>query len=323
MTQSDTSLKSYLSQIGRYPLLRPEQEIELSRKISAMIELVKHEAEGGKITPEQRRTIKRGIKAKQRFIESNLRLVVGIAKEYQSHRRTLELLDLIQSGNIGLSRAVEKFDPTRGYKFSTYSYMWIRQEIQHSVKWEDPIIRLPVPIHNKLIKVSNAQQFLAQALGRKPSSAEIAKYLNIDLEALTEVVHRARYVGSLDEQIPGGEGGGCLGDLIADPAAMTAAEHLDWLSDQHTINRLDGFLVDQIDPRTRQVLRSRHGDTTQPWSEIEERTGLSRATLQGIELRARNRLRRLMAGLPVAATAAPITAQNGQAGKQISLFDMV
>jgi DNA-directed RNA polymerase sigma subunit (sigma70/sigma32) len=318
--QSDTSLKSYLLQIGRYPLLRPEQEIELSRKISTMLELAKLEAEGKEVTPEQRRTIKRGIRAKQKFIESNLRLVVGIAKKYQANRRTLELLDLIQVGNIGLCKAVDKFNPERGYKFSTYSFWWITQEIQRSVKWDDPIIRLPVPIHNKLIEVSKTQQSLTQALGRKPTTAEIAEHLNIDLEALTKLVHRAQYVGSLDEPIPGGEGGGCLGDLIADPAAMTADEHLDWLGDQYAIGRLDGFLSDQVDPRARQVLLSRHGDTVQPWSEIEERTGLSRTTLQAIETRARSRLRRLMDGLPVAAAATSATAQGGQ---QVSLFDML
>ena len=323
MSQTDSALRDYLKQIGRYPLLTTEQEIELSRKISIMLELVERESEGKEITAEQRLSIKLGVRAKQKFIQSNLRLVVGIAKKYQANRRTLQLLDLIQEGNIGLSRAVDKFDPTRGYKFSTYAFLWIRQEIQNSVRWGDPIIRLPVPIHNKLIKVGKAQESLTKTLGRKPSSAEIAKHLDIDLEALAEVVQRSRYVGSLDEQLPGGEGGGCLGDLIADPAAMTAAEHLDWLGDQHAIEQIDGFLAEQVDPQAREVLLSRHGDTTQPWSEIEERTGLSRATLQGIELRARNRLRRLMAGLPVAATAAPITAQNGQGGKQVSLFDMV
>lgn len=320
MSQTDSALRDYLKQIGRYPLLTSEQEIRLSRKISTMLGLVERESEGEEITAEQRRSIRLGVRAKQKFIQSNLRLVVGIAKKYQPNRRTLQLLDLIQVGNIGLSRAVDKFDPVRGCKFSTYAYWWIKQEVQDSVRRDDPIIRLPVPIHNKLIKVSNAQQFLAQTLGRKPSSAEIAKHLNIDLEALAEVVQRSRYVGSLDEQLPGGGGGGCLGDLIADPAAMTAAEHLDWLSDQHAIEQMDGFLTEQVDPQAREVLLSRHGDTTQPWSEIEERTGLSRATLQAIDTRARARLRRLMDGLPVAATAASATAQGG---KQVSLFDML
>jgi RNA polymerase sigma factor (sigma-70 family) len=237
MMQSNSALRSYLRQLGEFPLLRPEQEIELSRKISAMLELVKLEADGEEMTPEQRRTIKRGIKAKQRFIESNLRLVVGIAKKYQSSRRTLELLDLIQEGSIGLSRAVEMFDPEKGYKFSTYAYWWIRQAIQRSIQWDDFIVRLPLPIHNQLIKISKAQQSLAQTLGREPSSAEVAKHLNVDLQVLTEAIRRTRYVGSLDEQMPGADGNGTYGDLLADPAAMTASEHLDWLSDRHEADR--------------------------------------------------------------------------------------
>jgi RNA polymerase primary sigma factor len=325
MMQSNSALRDYLKQIGRYPLLTTEQEIELSRKISIMLELVERESEGEEITAEQRRSIRLGVRAKQKFIQSNLRLVVGIAKTYQPHRRTLELLDLIQEGTFGLSRAVEKFDPTRGYKFSTYAYPWIRQAIQHAIHWHDFNVRLPLPIHNQLIKISKAQQLLAQTLGREPSSAEVAKHLDVDLSVLTQAIRRTRYVGSLDEQIPGGDGGGCLGDLIADPTAMSADEHLDWLSDQHEIDRLEGFLADRIDPQAREVLLGRHGDMVEPWSEIEERTGLSRATLQAIELRARNRLRRLMAGLPVSATTATAatTTQNGQGGKQVSLFDMV
>jgi RNA polymerase sigma factor (sigma-70 family) len=323
MSQHDSALRSYLRQIGEFPLLRPEQEIELSREISTMLELVKRKSDGEELTPKQLRAIKRGTKAKQKFVQSNLRLVVGIAKRYQRQRRTMELLDLIQEGSIGLSRAVEKFDPTRGYKFSTYAYLWIRQEIQHAIQWYDFSVRLPLPIHNKLIGISKTRQLLAQELGREPSSAEVAKHLNVDLTALTEAIRLTQYVGSLDEQIPGGDGGGCLGDLIADPSGGTAAEHLDWLSDQHDMDRLADFLADQIDPQARDVLLSRHGEHTEPWSEIEGRTGLNRATLQAIDFRARNRLRRLMAGLPVAATAASETAHSVQCGKQVSLFDMV
>jgi RNA polymerase primary sigma factor len=319
--QSDSSLRSYLSQLGRFPLLRPEQEIELSRKVSAMMELVEREAAGEEITPEQRRTIKRGAKAKQRFMEANLRLVVDIAKKYQSRRRTLELLDLIQEGNIGLARAVEKFDHTRGYKFSTYAYFWIRQSIQRSIQWDDFVVRLPLPIHNQLIKIGKTQELLAQELGREASALEVADRLGVDIRVLTEAIRRTRYVGSLDEQIPGGEGNGTYGDLLADPAAMTASEHLDWLSNQHDIDRLADFLSDQIDPQARDVLLSRHGSRTEPWTEIEARTGLSRAALQRIEQRALNRCRRLMAGLPVAA-ALPVAANQGQSAQQVSLFEL-
>jgi RNA polymerase primary sigma factor len=319
--QSDPSLRSYLGQLGRYPLLRPEQEIELSRKVSAMMELVALEAAGDELTPEQRRTIRRGVKAKQRFVEANLRLVVNIAKKYQSRRRTLELLDLIQEGSIGLNRAVEMFDPTKGYKFSTYAYWWIRQAIQRSIQWDDFIVRLPLPIHNQLIKIGKAQETLTQELGREPSAAEVAQRLGVDVKALTEAIRRTRYVGSLDEQMPGGDGNGTYGDLLADPAAMTAAEHLDWLSDQHEADRLADFLAEQVDPQARDVLLSRHGERAEPWAEIEQRTGLNRAALQRIEARALNRCRRLLAGLPVAA-ALPAAAARQWGAEQVSLFDL-
>jgi RNA polymerase sigma factor (sigma-70 family) len=318
---SDPSLRTYLSQLGKYPLLRAEQEIDLSRKVSAMIDLLEREAAGEEISADQRRTIKRGAKAKQKFMEANLRLVVDIAKKYQSRRRTLELLDLIQEGNIGLARAVEKFDPTKGYKFSTYAYWWIRQAIQRSIQWDDFIVRLPLPIHNQLIKIGKAQEALSQELGREPSAIEVAKRLGVDIKILNEAVRRTRYVGSLDEQMPGGDGNGTYGDLLADPAAMTAAEHLDWLSDQHDFDRLADFLADNVDPQARDVLLSRHGAKVEPWAEIEHRTGLSRATLQGIEARALNRCRRLMAGLPVAA-ALPAASACQWGAEQVLLFDL-
>lgn len=319
--ESDPALRSYLSQLGRYPLLRPEQEIELSRKVAAMMDLVERQNAGDELTPDQRRTVGRGARAKQRFIEANLRLVVGIAKKYQSRRRTLELLDLIQEGNIGLSRAVEKFDPARGYKFSTYAYWWIRQAIQHSIQRTDFVVRLPLTIHNQLIKISRAQEALAQELGRDATAAEVASRLDIDLQVLTEAIRRTRYVGSLDEPLPGADGDCTYGDLLPDPDGLTAEQHLDLLNDQDDADRLGQIMSEQIDQRARDVLISRHGDSVEPWSEIEHRTGLTRAVLRRIEAQALNRCRRLMRGQPVAAVAAVATAGPSQV-EQVSLFDL-
>lgn len=320
--QSDPALRLYLNQLGRFPLLRPEQEIELSRKVSAMLELRERERGGETLTPEQQRTVKRGTKAKQRFMEANLRLVVEIAKKYKSRRRALELLDLIQEGNIGLARAVEKFDPTKGYKFSTYAYWWIRQAIQRSIQWDDFLVRLPLPIHNQLIKIGRAQEDLAKELGREPAAAEVAQRLGVDLAVLTEAIRRTRFVASLDEPLQTSDGsGGTYADLLADPEALSAAEQLADLSDRHDAERLEGILERQVDPQARDVLLSRHGDRAEPWHEIEARTGLNRAALQRIEAAALNRCRRLMRGLPVAASAAP-QASIAWPMNQISLFDL-
>lgn len=319
--QSDPALRSYLNQLGRYPLLRPEQEIELSRKVAIMIELMQRQSAGDSLTSDELRSIRRGAKAKQRFMEANLRLVVGVAKKYQSRRRTLELLDLIQEGNIGLARAVEKFDPTKGYKFSTYAYWWIRQSIQRAIQWDDFIVRLPLPIHNQLIKISRAQEALTQELGREPTAVEVAGRLGVDLKVLTEAIRRTRYVGSLDEPLPGGESDCTYGDMLADPKALSAAESLDALSDQCDAERLESILSESIANEARDVLLSRHADKAEPWSEITRRTGMSRDVLQRIEARALSRCRRLMRGLPVAA-AAPVASTSARTMEQVSLFDL-
>jgi RNA polymerase primary sigma factor len=317
----DPSLRSYLNQLGRFPLLRPEQEIELSRKVLAMMELVERERAGDTLTADEVRTVKRGLRAKQRFMEANLRLVVGVAKKHQQHRRSLELLDLIQEGNIGLARAVEKFDPARGYKFSTYAYWWIRQSIQHAIQHHDLIVRLPVTVHNQLIKVGRATEDLVQELGREPAAAEVAQRLEIDLKTLTEAIRLTRYISSLDKELPGCDGDCTYADVLGDPNAPTPDEQLAAMDAQDDAERLEGIVNRRIDPRARDVLLSRHGDTTEPWADMERRTGLTRCVLQRIESRALNQCRRLMRGLPVAAIAAAPSLQPALM-EQVSLFDL-
>jgi len=182
-------VRTYLREIGRVPLLTREQEIIYGKQVQEMMSLLEAKEALAKqlhrepttdewatqvdtTTGELPETIKRGKRAKQKMIEANLRLVVAIAKKYQ--KRNMEFLDLIQEGTMGLERGVEKFDPTRGYKFSTYAYWWIRQAITRAIAQQARTIRLPIHITEKLNKIKKVQRELAQTLGRSPNANEIA-----------------------------------------------------------------------------------------------------------------------------------------------------
>lgn len=166
------SVKAYLNEISRYPLLTPAQEIELSRQVNAMQSL----REVHDPTPAQKRVIKRGERAKRDLINSNLRLVVHLAKQY-THRLSgtgLELMDLVQEGAFGLTRAVELFDSTKGYKFSTYAYWWVRQAITRGIDTKERLIRVPQHSLETVYKATKFQKTFMQQHGRLPSLQEMA-----------------------------------------------------------------------------------------------------------------------------------------------------
>jgi RNA polymerase nonessential primary-like sigma factor len=184
-------VRTYLHEIGRVPLLTHEQEIVYGKQVQQMMALLDaKEALAQELDrdptdtewanrvslseTELHQVVRQGQRAKQKMIEANLRLVVAIAKKYQ--KRNLEFLDLIQEGTLGLERGVEKFDPMRGYKFSTYAYWWIRQAITRAIAQQARTIRLPIHITEKLNKIKKVQRELTQELGHSPSPAEIAKH---------------------------------------------------------------------------------------------------------------------------------------------------
>src|ERR671914_1334907 len=218
-------VRQYLREIGQYPLLTDVQEVELAQAIEAG-EKARERLTGAKrLTPKQREglqtKIRTGRSAKRRFIQSNLRLVVSIAKKYSA--AGLPLLDLIQEGNLGLMRAVEKFDWQRGFKFSTYATRWIRQAITRAIADQARTIRIPVHMIetiNKLIKTSRA---LVQELGREPTSEEIAKRMDIPVSKVRKVLKIAQEPISLETPI-GEEEDSHLGDFIEDKSGSSPAE---------------------------------------------------------------------------------------------------
>ena len=187
-----SSLSAYLGEIGRHQLLTPEQELTMGRKVQAMVAITNPCYLAGGTGPkceysdDQRRTIRRGEKAKNHMITSNLRLVVNLAKRYQG--KGLDLLDLIQEGTLGLTRAVEKYDPTRGHRFSTYAYWWIRQGLNRALSTQSRTIRIPVNVNEKLTKLRAAKSRLMQNNGLAASAGQLAQSMRLPLAEVEDLL---------------------------------------------------------------------------------------------------------------------------------------
>ena len=187
-----SSLSAFLGEIGRHQLLTPEQELTLGRKVQAMVALQERcSLAGGQgqacdYSDVERRVLRLGERAKQQMITANLRLVVNLAKRYQG--KGLDLLDLIQEGTIGLTRAVEKFDPTRGHRFSTYAYWWIRQGLNRALSTQSRTIRIPVNVNEKLTRLRAAKARHLQANGQSPSPLELARAMELPLTEVEELL---------------------------------------------------------------------------------------------------------------------------------------
>ena len=261
-----SSFKSYLNEIARYPLLTVDQEIQYGRRIAAMRELRDIERP---LTPAEQRVMRSGLRARERFMQCNLQLVVHVAKKYENRKRkSLEIMDLVQEGNIGLARAVELFDYSRGYKFSTYAYWWIKQGIQRAISQSDAMIRLPTGLHDLLTKVARTTSDLGQQLGRMPSMQEVADDMAISLSAIHDAIHRSYAVCSLDAISANNDTASIL-DMIAD--APPADDHV--ISDQaaEMMELMDMYL----DERSAYVIRSRRLQKPMSWPELEAATGMT------------------------------------------------
>jgi RNA polymerase primary sigma factor len=295
LTISADSARTYLKQIGKIALLNAEEEVQLALRIEAGLfaaeRLCKAEDGVEKLSPQLRRDlrwiVRDGERAKNHLLEANLRLVVSLAKRYTG--RGMAFLDLIQEGNLGLIRAVEKFDYTKGYKFSTYATWWIRQAITRAMADQIRTIRIPVHMMEVIDKLGRTQRELLQALGREPTVEELATQLDITPEKVLEIQQYAREPISLDQTI-GAEGDSQLGDFIQDSQAVVAIESVSFTSLQ---NQLQSVLATLSD-REAGIVRLRFGLTDgQPRSldEIGRIYGVTRERIRQIETKTMAKLR--------------------------------
>ena len=292
---SADSIGWYLSTIGRVPLLTPAEEIELAHHVQSGKRLQEIPAE--QRTAKQNRQIRMGQRARDRMMAANLRLVVSVAKKYQN--QGLELLDLVQEGAIGLERAVDKFDPAMGYKFSTYAYWWIRQGMTRAIDNSARTIRLPIHISEKLSKMRRVSRELSHRLGRQPNRLELAHALGMPPEDLEELMAQSAPCASLDAHARGEEDRSTLGELIADPAS---GEHFDSM-DRHLQKEHLGTWLSQLNEREQKILRLRFGlEGTEPLTlaEIGRQINVSRERVRQLEAKAIMKLR-LMSNLQQAA----------------------
>jgi RNA polymerase primary sigma factor len=283
-----SSLKDYLNEIARFPLLTVDQEIQYGRRIAKMRELQQLERD---LTAAEDRLVRSGQRARERFIQCNLQLVVHVAKKYESRKRkSLEIMDLIQEGNIGLARAVELFDYSRGYKFSTYAYWWIKQGIQRALSQNDSMIRLPTGLHDLLTKLARVHTELGHQFCRTPTLREVADHIGIDINVIYDAMQRSYAVCSLDMS-PINNDGVTLIDIIADPQSTI---DLDDLSISHQAQKMMDLIDENLDDRSKFVIKNRRLQKPVSWRELEAATGVSGTRLQQVERAAMLRLKLML-----------------------------
>ncbi|OYD89439.1 RNA polymerase sigma factor, RpoD/SigA family [Nostoc sp. 'Peltigera membranacea cyanobiont' 213] len=302
-------VRTYLREIGRVPLLTREQEIVFGKQVQQMMTLIDAKevlakklhrepdmSEWADVVQlsetEVQQTVAQGKRAKQKMIEANLRLVVAIAKKYQ--KRNMEFLDLIQEGTLGLERGVEKFDPMRGYKFSTYAYWWIRQAITRAIAQQGRTIRLPIHITEKLNKIKKVQRELAQTLGRSPTPAEIAKELELEPVQIREYLNMARQPVSLDVKV-GDNQDTELQEMLEDGGPSP-----EYYTNQEFLRQDLNNLLAELTPQQREVLALRFGledGNEMSLAKVGERLSLSRERVRQLEHQALAHLRRRRANV--------------------------
>ena len=288
----DDPVKVYLKEIGRVPLLTPEEEVNLALTIKAGSEAKeKYDADPDALSEEEKaaclKAIKKGVAARKRLSEANLRLVVSIAKRYVG--RGMQFLDLIQEGNLGLIKAVEKFDHTKGFKFSTYATWWIRQAITRAIADQARTIRIPVHMVETINKVKKVSSQLLHEQGKEPTAEEIAERLEMSVDKVREIMRVAQEPVSLETPI-GEEEDSHLGDFIPDDEAPVPAEVA-----SHTLLREQlSEVLDTLTEREEKVLRLRFGlvdGRPRTLEEVGKEFNVTRERIRQIEAKALRKLR--------------------------------
>ena len=292
---TDDPVRMYLKEIGKVNLLTSDEEISLAQDMNAgtaaQEQLDELEQSGEEISPELRqeleKSIKRGERARQRLAEANLRLVVSIAKRYVG--RGMQFLDLIQEGNLGLIKAVEKFDYTKGYKFSTYATWWIRQAITRAIADQARTIRIPVHMVETINKVIRVNRQLLQELGHDPTAEETAEEMNMPVERVREILKIAQEPVSLETPI-GEEEDSHLGDFIPDEDASEPAEAASFTLLKEQLVEV----LSTLTPREEKVLKLRFGiedGRTRTLEEVGKEFNVTRERIRQIEAKALRKLR--------------------------------
>jgi RNA polymerase primary sigma factor len=288
-------VRLYLNEIGRYKLLSKADEVELAQAIEAGRVAAEELKAGRPLTVAKRRELQRiegeGLEAKERMVQCNLRLVVSIAKKYVGSAGDLDLLDIVQEGNFGLMRAVEKFDHRKGFKLSTYATWWIKQAVQRGIAKGGRTIRPPIEVVDLLAAIKRARSHLEHKLDREPTREELAHEVGMSTDRLAEILRHDGPPRSLDEQLDDGEGGGYTrADLIADPRAE---DPLETAVDSTMADAVDK-LLDVLSDDESEVVRLRFGlGSGEPLTQDEIGTHLkvSRYRIGQIEDQAMSKLR--------------------------------
>jgi RNA polymerase primary sigma factor len=291
-TPTNDPVRMYLKEIGKVPLLTASEEVDLAKKIEAGEEAsLKLREKGDKLSREQLRLLKRqertGQEAKRKLVEANLRLVVSIAKRYVG--RGMLFLDLIQEGNLGLIRAVEKFDFRKGYKFSTYATWWIRQAITRAIADQARTIRIPVHMVETINKLIRVQRQLLQELGREPTPEEIAEQMELTPEKVREIIKVSQEPVSLETPI-GEEEDSHLGDFIEDADAVVPIDAASFILLQEQLEDV----LNSLNEREKEVIRLRFGLTDghpRTLEEVGREFGVTRERIRQIESKTLAKLR--------------------------------